>query len=557
MTQGAQPSPDYSGYLQIGVGPLQVRPTSTFYAQLYGCMLYYWTERPRAAEVAPIAKINLDGAHLRDLTTSRLSWVVEGPEVKKPVTFTAPAEREKKEWKAKMQALVMPNTVHLTTQAPTEENGATVIYSSEPHRRVSLEDFRRVVVLGNGAFGEVLLVEKKDTGKRYAMKVMEKAKLSLGLNLRELPVERSILEMVRHPFIVRLHYAFQTDAYLYIVLDFLAGGELFFHLGREPFDEYRAKFYTAEIALAIGYLHSKDIIYRDLKPENVVLDKNGHACLTDFGLAKPNIGIGDTTSTYCGTPEYQAPEFLLGDRHGRAVDWWSLGIMLYEMLLGIPPFYDEEQNTHVVYELILEGELNYTQNGRTVSQEAKDLLERLLDRNPETRLQDVETLKKHPFFAGIDFGKLYRRELEPPFKPDPDVLNNFDQEFTSQPIRHEEGTFNPDGPQVVGFTYNADDESVEIPSLRPSRSNNNNASTKECTASCSPPPARRRSSHTHSNFASSCFHATGTSLSQASVSVASSDGAKSSSPSSRAPHLLPKVTVKPPSSSLPKSKPSV
>lgn len=317
---------------------------------------------------------------------------------------------------------------------------------------ISLQDFEVLATIGRGSFGRVYLVKLKRTGEFFAMKTMNKADAEKQDVLEQIFAEKSILQTIKHPFVVSLRYAFQTKERLFLVLDLLAGGELFHHLVNGNFDEYRAKFYAAQIGLAIGYLHSKNIIYRDLKPENAVLDKDGYVRLTDFGLAKSNV-IEANASTFCGTPEYLAPEFLVGSPHGRAVDWWSLGIMLYEMLFGIPPFYSENQNE--MYEMILSAPLEFPEEV-PLGDEGKDLLTRLLDRDPDTRLQDVEVFKTHPFFHDINFEDLYQRKLPPPFKPNPDTLQNFDSAITSQPINLGELMDSGDGGNaaLTGFTYN-------------------------------------------------------------------------------------------------------
>jgi serine/threonine protein kinase len=175
----------------------------------------------------------------------------------------------------------------------------------------------------------------------FAMKVLKKSNLIQRNQLDHTKTERDILQNVHNPFLMRMHYAFQTEDKLYMVMDFLNGGELFFHLRKEQtFKEDRIRFYAAEIILGLEALHQHDIIYRDLKPENILLDEDGHIRLTDFGLSKQGINYlnNDQTTTICGTPEYLAPEIVIGEGHGRAVDWWSLGILIYEMLVGRPPF---------------------------------------------------------------------------------------------------------------------------------------------------------------------------------------------------------------------------
>eukprot|EP00541_Cyclophora_tenuis_P019054 CAMPEP_0116579464 /NCGR_PEP_ID=MMETSP0397-20121206/22265_1 /TAXON_ID=216820 /ORGANISM="Cyclophora tenuis, Strain ECT3854" /LENGTH=275 /DNA_ID=CAMNT_0004108945 /DNA_START=101 /DNA_END=928 /DNA_ORIENTATION=+ len=232
--------------------------------------------------------------------------------------------------------------------------------------------------------------------------------------------------------------AFQSKDKLYFVLDYCAGGELFFHLGRlGKFPEYQSRFYAAEIILAISYVHSLDIIYRDLKPENVLLDARGHVRLTDFGLSKEGISSSSSgANSFCGTPEYLAPEILNRQGHGRAVDWWSLGALLYEMLTGLPPFYCQDREK--LFEKIRKSELHYP---ASLTKPAKSLLRGLLTRDPNKRLgsghTDAEEIKSHEFFSDIDWEKLAKGDITPPWKPQingSSDTSQFDREFTSMPI---------------------------------------------------------------------------------------------------------------------------
>ncbi len=323
----------------------------------------------------------------------------------------------------------------------TDEANATHTASQAVHTRknkIGLDNFKFIRVIGKGSFGKVFLVRDLSTGKAYAMKVLRKDNIIKRNQVEHTKTERNVLGYIRHPFIVGLTMAFQTEEKLFFALDYCAGGELFFHLGKVgKFPEPRARFYIAEIALALNYIHELDIVYRDLKPENVLLDGQGHIRLTDFGLSKE--GISNTTSganSFCGTPEYLAPEILNRSGHGRAVDWWSLGALLYEMLTGLPPFYssDREKLFHKIRHARLEFPLylnTYTQ----------DILRGLLTRDPAKRLGsgpgDASDVKSHIFFKDIDFEKLLRREVMPPWQPN--VVGSldtsqFDHEFTSMSI---------------------------------------------------------------------------------------------------------------------------
>lgn len=302
-------------------------------------------------------------------------------------------------------------------------------------QRVGIQDFELMKVLGRGAFGKVMQVRKKDTGKIYAMKILKKAAIVARNQVEHTRAERKILQLMSHPFLMTLRYAFQSKDKLYLVLDYYMGGELFFHLKNEKrFKEEVAKIYVAEIAMAFGYLHSNGVIYRDLKPENILLDERGHVCLTDFGLAK-EMGEGEKTDTFCGTPEYLAPEIILSAGHDKAVDWWSLGILLYELTVGIPPFYSP--NVDEMYKKIRNGPLRFPP---FLTQECKQMIIGLLNRDAQQRLgskNDFDDLKAEPFFADLDWDQLYQKQTEVAFKPKVDGLtdtSNFDEEFLSEDV---------------------------------------------------------------------------------------------------------------------------
>uniref|UniRef100_A0A8C6X732 non-specific serine/threonine protein kinase n=1 Tax=Naja naja TaxID=35670 RepID=A0A8C6X732_NAJNA len=252
--------------------------------------------------------------------------------------------------------------------------------------KIRPECFELLRVLGKGGYGKVFQVRKvtgANTSKIFAMKVLKKAMIVRNAkDTAHTKAERNILEEVKHPFIVDLIYAFQTGGKLYLILEYLSGGELFMQLEREGiFMEDTACFYLAEISMALGHLHQKGIIYRDLKPENIMLNHQGHVKLTDFGLCKESIHDGTVTHTFCGTIEYMAPEILMRSGHNRAVDWWSLGALMYDMLTGAPPFTGENRKKTI--DKILKCKLNLPPY---LTQEARDLLKKLLKRNAASRL---------------------------------------------------------------------------------------------------------------------------------------------------------------------------
>jgi len=246
------------------------------------------------------------------------------------------------------------------------------------------------------------------------MKVLnKKAIIKRGEVLHTL-TEKNILQNLVHPFLVNLYFSFQTPDKLCFVMDFVNGGELFSHLQKEKkFPEPRTRFYCAEITLGLEYLHNCGIIYRDLKPENLLLTEDGHICMTDFGISKEGLVCeDDRTNTFCGTPEYLAPEILQGQPYGKAIDWWSLGTLMYEMLSGLPPFYSKD--VQLMYKKILTTELKFPEGA---SPEARSILQGLLERDPAKRLQDPVVIKTHPFYKLIDWDKLIAKEVPAPYVP--------------------------------------------------------------------------------------------------------------------------------------------
>ncbi|KRX57309.1 Ribosomal protein S6 kinase 2 alpha, partial [Trichinella sp. T9] len=328
------------------------------------------------------------------------------------------------------------------THDPSSERTAIIEVrdvTKEGYERADPSQFELLKVLGQGSFGKVFLVRKivgRDAGILYAMKVLKKATLKVNDRLRT-KLERNILAQINHPFIVKLHYAFQTEGKLYLILDFLRGGDLFTRLSKEVmFTEEDVEFYLAELALALDHLHTLGIIYRDLKPENILLDDEGHIALTDFGLSKEALDDHKAYS-FCGTVEYMAPEVVNRKGHSTAADWWSFGVLMFEMLTGSLPF--QGSNRKETLTQILKAKLGMPQ---FLSPEAQSLLRALFKRNPQNRLgsgsEGIKDIMRHPFFATIDWGKLYHRQVQPPFKPTVTRAEDafyFDQEFTSRTPR--------------------------------------------------------------------------------------------------------------------------
>ncbi|KAK6489576.1 RAC-gamma serine/threonine-protein kinase isoform X1 [Huso huso] len=309
--------------------------------------------------------------------------------------------------------------------------------STSHQKRKTMNDFDYLKLLGKGTFGKVILVREKASGKYYAMKILKKEVIIAKDEVAHTLTESRVLKNTRHPFLTSLKYSFQTKDRLCFVMEYVNGGELFFHLSRERvFSEDRTRFYGAEIVSALDYLHSAKIVYRDLKLENLMLDKDGHIKITDFGLCKEGITDAATMKTFCGTPEYLAPEVLEDNDYGRAVDWWGLGVVMYEMMCGRLPFYNQDHEK--LFELILMEDIKFP---RTLSSDAKSLLSGLLIKDPNKRLgggpDDAKEIMRHSFFVGLNWQDVYDKKLIPPFKPQVSSETDtryFDEEFTAQTI---------------------------------------------------------------------------------------------------------------------------
>ncbi|XP_076277224.1 protein kinase C iota type isoform X2 [Lasioglossum baleicum] len=331
--------------------------------------------------------------------------------------------------------------------------------SNDMQRQYSLNDFELIKVIGRGSYAKVLMVELKRTKRIYAMKVIKKALVTDDEDIDWVQTEKHVFETAsNHPFLVGLHSCFQTPSRLFFVIEFVRGGDLMFHMQRQRrLPEEHARFYAAEISLALNFLHEKGIIYRDLKLDNVLLDHEGHVKLTDYGMCKEGVREGDTTSTFCGTPNYIAPEILQGDDYSFSVDWWALGVLLYEMLAGRSPFdvagasENPDQNTEdYLFQVILEKTIRIP---RSLSVKAASVLKGFLCKDPVRRLGCGKRpaafldIVAHPFFKAIDWEMLEQKQVTPPYKPRLDSdrdLANFPPEFTDEPVH-----LTPDDPRVI------------------------------------------------------------------------------------------------------------
>uniref|UniRef100_A0A8C1T6S9 protein kinase C n=1 Tax=Cyprinus carpio TaxID=7962 RepID=A0A8C1T6S9_CYPCA len=311
------------------------------------------------------------------------------------------------------------------------------VNSKQKKTPLSLQDFRLIAVLGRGHFGKVLLAEYKKSGNMYAIKALKKGDIVARDEVESLMCEKRIFETVnsaQHPFLVNLFACFQTPEHVCFVMEYTAGGDLMMHIHADVFTEPRAVFYAACVVLGLQFLHDNKIVYRDLKLDNLLLDTEGYVKIADFGLCKEGMGFGDRTSTFCGTPEFLAPEVLTDTSYTRAVDWWGLGVLIYEMLVGESPFPGDDEEE--VFDSIVNDEVRYP---RFLSSEAIGIMRRLLRRNPERRLgsseKDAEDVKKQPFFRNMDWEALLLRKLPPPFLPTiggKEDISNFDEEFTTE-----------------------------------------------------------------------------------------------------------------------------
>jgi atypical protein kinase C iota type len=314
--------------------------------------------------------------------------------------------------------------------------------------KINLDKFDLIKVIGRGSYAKVFLVEYKLTRKCYAMKVIKKSTFNDDEDIDWVQTEKHVFEQAtNHPFLVGLHSCFQTESRLFFIIEYLCGGDLMYHMQQKrKLPEDHARFYSSEIILALDFLHSKGIIYRDLKLDNVLLDIEGHIKLTDYGMCKEGLTKGEKTSTFCGTPNYIAPEMLRGEEYDFSVDWWALGVLMYEMMAGRSPFEPVNENPsenpdlHTedhLFQVILEKPIRIPRN---LSVRAASVLKAFLQKQPEDRLgsnDGLREIQQHLFFKQIDWSALEQKLIQPPFKPPVQSerdLNNIDKLFTNEPV---------------------------------------------------------------------------------------------------------------------------
>ncbi|OBZ84141.1 Protein kinase C-like 1 [Choanephora cucurbitarum] len=373
--------------------------------------------------------------------TSLKKYLQEGPASPKPSLSTPVSPKMSQSSRplsfhhdiSSLTQIFSHNNINDSSNRPNTHKTTPV----QVNRKVGLDDFNFLAVLGKGNFGKVMLAEEKYTNELYAIKVLKKRFVLDNDEVDSTRSEKRIFltaNQERHPFLVNLHSTFQTVTRIYYVMEYVSGGDLMLHIQREQFSEARARFYACEVLLALEYFHKHGIIYRDLKLDNIMLCLDGHIKLADYGLCKENMWGNNTTNTFCGTPEFMAPEILLEHKYGRAVDWWAFGVLLYEMLLGQSPFKGEDEDE--IFDAVLEDNILYPIN---MSNSSVSICEALLERNPEKRLGggkgDAQEIKNHPFFAGVDWEDMLAKRVTPPFLPTISGradTSNFDEEFTRE-----------------------------------------------------------------------------------------------------------------------------
>ncbi|KAI7961096.1 hypothetical protein MJO28_001585 [Puccinia striiformis f. sp. tritici] len=336
---------------------------------------------------------------------------------------------------------------HSSSSHPPPSSQVTSPVKSKGSRKIGLDDFNFLAVLGKGNFGKVMLAEEKRSGQLWAIKVLKKDFIIENDEVESTKSEKRVFltaSRERHPFLIGLHSCFQTETRIYFVMElsrrfdlYVSGGDLMLHIQREQFTPRRAKFYAAEVLLALEYFHQNGVIYRDLKLDNILLTLDGHIKVADYGLCKEEMWYQNTTSTFCGTPEFMAPEILLEQRYGRAVDWWAFGVLIYEMLLGQSPFRGDDEDE--IFDAILEDEPLYPIH---MPRDSVSILQKLLTRDPARRLgggpNDAEEIKAHPFFRETNWSDVYGKKIPAPYFPTingPMDVSNFDSEFTKESPR--------------------------------------------------------------------------------------------------------------------------
>lgn len=353
------------------------------------------------------------------------------------VQVTSPSHAEQEATFREQEAAFREQQHANQTQVMVPSQAQSPVSPRRPRRKVGLDDFSFLSVLGKGNFGKVMLAETRNTKQLYAIKVLKKDFIIENDEIESTRSEKRVLLIAskeRHPFLLTLHSCFQTENRVYFVMDYVSGGDLMWHIQQEPFTPRRAQFYAAEVLLGLKYFHENGVIYRDLKLDNILLTLTGHVKIADYGLCKEDMGYGNTTGTFCGTPEFMAPEILLEQKYGRGVDWWAFGVLIYQMLLGQSPFRGEDDEE--VFDAILGDEPLYPIH---MPRDSVSILQGLLTRELDKRLgcgpDDAKDIMSHAYFKNINFDDIYHCRVPPPYVPNidsPTDVKNFDQEFTNE-----------------------------------------------------------------------------------------------------------------------------
>ncbi|CAF1630673.1 unnamed protein product [Adineta ricciae] len=423
-----------------------------YFVLLHDGLLYGYRKPPTAndnQQEEPLNKFQvIDCTVIRQDKIKQNAFVIHFNQMKIERLFAASTQQDREEWITAIEIITRQTTPHLQHQLPVMKmaanDDAMNTESEYPAmneiftRRPQINDFEYLKILGRGTFGKVVLCRERTTQRIFAMKMLRKALVITNNEVVHTMGENKILRHIRHPFITNLICAFTTSDRLCLVMECVNGGELFFHLNREKrFSEELTRFYISEISCVIGYLHSRRVIYRDIKLENILLDRFGHIKLVDFGLCKIDVPFGQTTATFCGTPQYIAPEILRMTSYTNAIDWWGIGVVMYECLVGRLPFADSKSQDGL-FQKILNHEPMYPSS---LSPNALDLIKRFLKKEPTERIgsgvEDVREVERHPFFGNIPFHFYEEKKVPPPFKPELDSDTDtryFDTEFTNEPV---------------------------------------------------------------------------------------------------------------------------
>ncbi|KAH0786081.1 AGC family protein kinase [Histomonas meleagridis] len=434
------------GYLKSQTGILKV--WKKLYYKLDEDILREYTEE----NGREISNFDLKNCQIQQNEGSKIQYSFSLKTDKKVVTFKADNEDSWKIWYNSIKKVI----------------DGQLFQSKQKRKKVSLNDFTMIRVIGKGQYGKVTLVRYEENGQLYALKSMHKSKIAKDNYIQQIMSEREILLNNQHPFLVSAHFTFQTKTNVFIVLDYVPGGELLNRLRIEGrFSERRTQLYAAEILLGIEHLHNHGIIYRDLKPENILVDADGHLKITDFGFAK-NIenDENNSTKTFCGTLGYLAPEVIRQKPYTKSVDWWAFGIILYEMLCGHSPF--ESCNQSELMNMILFSPIDFPSY---LSSTSIDLIQKLLNRDNKKRIgsgpTDAEEIKQHPFFKGLNWENVLEKKTRPQWVPsivDSFDTSNFDCKFTSEctGISADDTTSISPGAQesFLNFTYDEQDSSI-------------------------------------------------------------------------------------------------